>query len=197
MSGNTRILLLGFLTITSFPLVGLLLFYLITGDTILFFRSFDSKINLIWEILIGIVTGLIFGFSAWKLITSKFLAPVLKKYGQVVESLKLKLPTIIFVSICAGVGEEIFFRGFLQEYLGVIITAIIFVAIHGYISWSDWRITIYGIYMTLIITAIGFLDVYCGLTTAMIAHAVIDVVLFYQLSNSDLVKDNSRIVISL
>ena len=156
MSGNTRILLLGLLTITSFPLVGLLLFYIISGDTSLFFESFESKINLIWEIIIGLTSGLIFGLSAWKLITSKFLEPVLKKYGQVVESLKLKLPTIIFVSICAGVGEEIFFRGFLQDYLGIIITAILFVAIHGYISWNDWRISVYGLYMTVIIVIIGF-----------------------------------------
>ena len=196
MSGNTRILLLGLLTITSFPLVGLLLFYIISGDTSLFFESFESKINLIWEIIIGLTSGLIFGLSAWKLITSKFLEPVLKKYGQVVESLKLKLPTIIFVSICAGVGEEIFFRGFLQDYLGIIITAILFVAIHGYISWNDWRISVYGLYMTVIIVIIGFLDFYCGLTTAIIAHTVIDIVLFYMLTNSKLVKDETRIIIS-
>ncbi len=196
LSGNIRIILLGLLTIVLFPTIGLFIFYLVEGNLSTFLLSFKSEIGLFQETLLGVLSGVVFGLIAWKLINQKFLKPVLQKYGGVVNSLKLNIPTIIFVSICAGVGEEIFFRGVVQEYLGVVITAIIFVAIHGYLSVSDWRISVYGIYMTLVIMLIGWMDQYFGLTSAMIAHTIIDIILFYQLSKSTLLEGSDTIIIS-
>jgi membrane protease YdiL (CAAX protease family) len=171
--------------------VGFAISYFVENGTSIFYRSFNTKIGYFQEVVIGIAVGLFFGGLAWQLITSPFLSSVLKKYGGVIQSLKLKIPTIIFLSICAGVGEEIFFRGVIQDYFGVIITAIVFVAIHGYLNFADRKIFIYGIYMTIAIIAIGFMDKYFGLTSAMTAHTVIDIVLFYFLTNSDKVNSAS------
>ena len=91
--------------------------------------------------------------------------------------------TIIIVSICAGVGEEILFRGVLQSYFGIWITAVGFVAIHGYLNPLDWRISLYGSYMTLAIVVIGYLHQHYGLTSAMLAHTMIDIVLFIKLTS--------------
>ncbi|WP_258541301.1 CPBP family intramembrane glutamic endopeptidase [Parvicella tangerina] len=115
--------------------------------------------------------------------------PVLEKYGQVVKSLNLSWVVIVFLSFSAGVGEEFFFRGVLQDYLGIVITAIIFVLIHGYLNPFDKIIFVYGLMMTVIIIGVGFIDKYIGLTSAMVAHMVIDVILFYKLSNTDLLQD--------
>lgn len=178
-----------------FPLLGLLVSYLLEGDSFVFLNAFNTKIGYLQEGIIGIFAGLFFGALAWQLISSSFLSAVLLKYGDVIRSLNLNIPTIIFVSICAGVGEEVFFRGVLQDYLGVIVTAIIFVAIHGYLSFTDWRISIYGLYMTTVIIMLGFMDKYLGLTSAMVAHTVIDVVLFYKLSKKKYTKRDNQLII--
>ena len=94
----------------------------------------------------------------------------------------MNIGTIVIVSICAGVGEEILFRGILQSYFGIWITAVGFVAIHGYLNPLDWRISIYGAYMTAAIIAIGYLNQLYGLTSAMIAHTIIDIILFVKLT---------------
>lgn len=86
-------------------------------------------------------------------------------------------PLIIFVSLCAGIGEEIFFRGIIQPYLGIVVTAIIFVAIHGYLNPKNLKITVYGVYMVFAIMLLGYLTDKFGLITAITAHTVIDVVL--------------------
>ncbi len=195
LSGNKRILLLGTLTLLLFPLLGFVISYLVEGEVYTFAKSFDTKIGFFQEIVIGVAVGLFFGGLAWQLIASPYLSPVLIKYGGVIHSLKLKLPTILFVSFCAGIGEEIFFRGVIQDYFGIIITAIVFVAIHGYLNFTDWKIFIYGLYMTFAIVAIGFMDQYFGLTSAMMAHTVIDVVLFYLLSNSNKVSGRNMFTI--
>ena len=130
----------------------------------------------------GVFTGTVAGLLAWALITSNYLRPVLDKYGGMVKALELRMWQIVLVSICAGVGEEIFFRGMMQNYFGVWITAVFFVAIHGYLSYKDRKILVYGVFMTLVIAFIGWLDMRFGLTSAMLAHTMIDVVLFYKLT---------------
>lgn len=184
MISNGKIILLGILTILVFPLVGFILFWVLEGNYQTFLQIFESKIGLHYEFIIGVSSGFLFGFMAWWLIKSEMLKPVLEKYGNVIQSLKMNYFSVVFVSICAGVGEEVFFRGVLQDYLGVIVTAVIFVAIHGYISFKDWRISIYGIYLTFAIIIIGYMDYYFGLTTAMVAHTCIDIVLFYKLTHT-------------
>lgn len=175
-------ILLGLLTIIGFPLVAYILFIIFNDNS--FLSIFQTKSNIYIEIYMGIIFGLLAGTTAWDIINSNFLKPVLKKYKSLIVNLKLTLPVILFVSICAGVGEEIMFRGVLQPLLGIWLTAILFVAIHGYLNPADWRLTIYGIYMTLIIATIGLFTQLFGLTSAMIAHAIIDVILFRKLSKA-------------
>lgn len=188
-SDQLRIILLGALTLFLFPLLGFLLYWLIEGEYISILTIFKSEFNFGIQLLIGSLYGLGAGVVAWELIRSKFMNPVLEKYGQVVKSLNLSWVVIVFLSFSAGVGEEFFFRGVLQDYLGIVITAIIFVLIHGYLNPFDKIIFVYGLMMTVIIIGVGFIDKYIGLTSAMVAHMVIDVILFYKLSNTDLLQD--------
>lgn len=182
---------MGVLTIIVFPALGYALHWLLEDSSQPFLNIFESSYNWFFQILAGGLIGLAFGIVAWKWVKSQYMRPVLNKYGQIVKSLKLRVPTIIFLSFCAGFGEEFFFRGVLQDYLGVFITAIVFVLIHGYLNPFDRVIFTYGLLMTLLIIAIGYLDVYFGLIAAMAAHMMIDVVLFYQLTYADLCEEKS------
>lgn len=185
---NGRILLFGLLTLVLFPFVGLTLHSVVENDVelALFFRSKNS-FGLFSQFIIGLIVGGISGFIAWAIVASGYMRPVLKKYGYLVKSMRLNIYTILFLSFCAGIGEEFFFRGVLQNYLGVIITAVIFVLIHGYLNPLETKIFVYGLAMTIIIIAVGFLDREVGLVSAMMAHTVIDIILFYQLTHSSLI----------
>jgi membrane protease YdiL (CAAX protease family) len=182
-SGNIRILLLALLTITLFPALTYLTYWLFESHpTELFFDLFKSPTNLWIELMIGSMVGAISGACAWLLISSNIMLPVLRKYGNLIRSLNLTLPTIILVSFAAGIGEELFFRGAVQHYLGIWITAILFIAIHGYLDPTSWRISLYGALMTLIIALLGYMKIKIGLISSMMAHTVIDILLFYKLS---------------
>ena len=93
----------------------------------------------------------------------------------------LNLVGIIFLSLCAGIGEELFFRAGIQPFLGVWWTAVFFVLLHGYLNPKNVRISIYGLVMVGIIAGFGYLFKYCGIFSAITAHAVFDMVLFFSM----------------
>lgn len=109
------------------------------------------------------------------------MKPVLSKYQKMIISSDIDIQLIFFISFCAGVGEEILFRGVIQPLAGIWITSILFVAIHGYLNPMNWRISIYGVFLTVSIALVGFLSNYLGLTSAIVSHMIIDIILFYKL----------------
>lgn len=184
MNSKNLILLLAFFTLVGFPALGYLIFFLFGEGNIsdLMF----GKIIIPFQILLGFPIGWIAALIAAKLIQSNFMLPVREKYGNLITELNLNLWQIIFISICAGVGEEWLFRAFLQPIWGVWITSFVFVALHGYLNPFDWRITVYGIYLTLVIIGLGFMFEYWGIWASAAAHTAIDIVLLLFLSKSPL-----------
>ena len=178
--GNRKIVTLGLYTIIGFPLAAFVINYFFSSKS--FWDIFFSEQGILKELIIGMCLGILSGLFAWRIIKLKILQPVREKYQNVIGSLRMNIGTIVMVSICAGVGEEILFRGILQSYFGIWVTAVGFVAIHGYLNPFDWRISIYGAYMTAAIIAIGYLNQLYGLTSAMIAHTIIDIILFVKLT---------------
>ena len=178
MSRNSFIKL-SILTLIGFPAVGLAIHLVFTNTP--FLSIFISKSNLLIEILVGGITGLIIGYLGWLIIAMKFMKSVLKKYKRLITVSEIDVQLIFFISFCAGVGEEILFRGVIQPLAGIWITSIVFVAIHGYLHPMNWRISIYGVFLTLSIAFIGYLSNWLGLCTAITAHMIIDVILFYKL----------------
>jgi uncharacterized protein len=182
MSFSTRnILLLGLITLLGMGGLGLVLQYFFSDYNLMeFYRGYEP----IWvQLVVGSIYGLIGAYLGWKIINMPYLAPVRSKYGSMIYQLNLKLPHIIFISICAGVGEEVLFRGIIQEWLGIWLTAIIFVAIHGYLNPRDKLISIYGAFMTLVIVGMGYLAENTGIIAAMAAHTVVDIYLLHKLTN--------------
>ncbi len=86
-----------------------------------------------------------------------------------------------YLSVCAGVGEEVFFRGALQPLLGIWITAVFFVAIHTYYSFKNWRKTFFGVLLTLFIAVLGFAAREYSLWHAIAGHFSYDFVLLMYL----------------
>lgn len=81
------------------------------------------------------------------------------------------------VSVFAGVGEELLFRGAIQPLLGNALTSIIFVGIHGYFKFKSKGHILFGITMFGLSMMLGFLFSYAGLIAAMAAHAIYDIIM--------------------
>jgi membrane protease YdiL (CAAX protease family) len=81
---------------------------------------------------------------------------------------------LVAVSLCAGWGEELFFRGLLQPYLGIVATSVLFWLAHGTVSFSNWRVNLYGLCVFGAGVLLGLLYEWKGLLSAMVAHAMVD-----------------------
>jgi len=133
------------------------------------------------QIGVGIVLGVLTGFGARWHIRRPYMRKVNVKYSSLLGLFQLTASEVWFVSFCAGVGEELLFRGAVQPFLGIFLTSVVFVGIHGYLHPFDWRLTTYGLLMTLFISLLGFAAAEVGLGAAIIAHVLIDVILLHNL----------------
>ncbi len=85
---------------------------------------------------------------------------------------------ILFYSFCAGVGEEILFRGAVQHDIFLWPTALLFVLIHGYLNPKDKSLFIFGVFLVFISGGFGYLFKYLGIYAAISAHFLYDVIMF-------------------
>lgn len=177
-----RLLWAALFTLIGFPLIGWGILSIFEDNALSII--FRSPVNIWIQIPTGIALGFVLGYGAKFIVEQPFLSDVQEKYSRVIAGLKLNEWQIIFISLCAGFGEELLFRGAIQPLIGLWITAIVFVAIHGYLNPRDWKMSVYGIYMTIAIAALGYYTDYIGVIGASLAHAGIDYVLFKHLIKS-------------
>lgn len=170
---------LGLLTLLGFGIPGLALSVFLRNESLITFLK--GHIPLLQQAGLGLAYGLAAGFLAWGIVNLPFVKPTLGKYSNMLSRFEWRKGDILFVSFCAGAGEELFFRGGLQPLLGIWISSILFVAIHGYLNPLNWRISIYGMIMVFIIAGLGYMTEHSGILTAIIAHMVIDVILLHKL----------------
>jgi membrane protease YdiL (CAAX protease family) len=78
---------------------------------------------------------------------------------------------IIVISILAGLGEELLFRGILQPLVGLPLASLIFGAVHvggrGFVGYGVWAACIGGLFGWLMVETEGLL-------APIVAHAVYD-----------------------
>jgi len=177
---NKRLLLAGWGTLLVFPVLGWFILQFFEDDPLK--MMVRGQIPLILQLVYGLGLGVVFGKIASWVISLPALRDSSEKYVRMISTLNLRLPAILFLSFCAGFGEEFLFRGAIQPLLGIWLTAIIFVAIHGYINPLNWRISVYGVAMTGIIACLGWMTEIWGIFSACAAHMAIDVVLFTYLA---------------
>lgn len=158
-----------------FSAVGALLWYL-SGRNLSGFVSFNQT-----EIISGVLLG--GGMSAvgalvfigWQSVGDKLV--LLQEQSLEFLSSKLSMPTIIWISACAGIGEEVLFRGGLQtiiaDYIGgsgaVIVASALFAIAH-------FSKPLIAALLLLIGVCFGVVFLYTGsLITVVIGHALYDV----------------------
>ena len=130
-----RIYLLGFATLLMAPLG-----WLLCGmPEISEFLQLDH-ITSVWT-GIGIEFGIAFGILMLIFTNTETARKSFSMQHQLIKSLRLNLLDILFLSLCAGFGEEILFRIAIQQWLHPVLATIAFVAIHGYINPRDLETT--------------------------------------------------------
>ena len=169
-------MILGLATLLIFPLIGYLLCQISGSVSLLDFLELD-KIDPI-SIGYGLEFGIIYAFIAYLLMNASVFDNVSTRIDTLISSLKLKHWQGLFLSLCAGVGEELLFRAGIQPFLGVITTSILFIALHGYLNPFNWRFSLHGIIALPFILLLSFGYVHFGLYFAIAAHFSYDAVLF-------------------
>ena len=85
----------------------------------------------------------------------------------------------LWISLSAGIGEEILFRGALQPILGIWWTSFIFTVAHfwsGQFQSMNWQKLIYAASVFVTGLLLGYVFSEIGLIAAMVTHATVDVV---------------------
>lgn len=170
----TSIYFIGLITLIGFPLLAWLVHFL--GNTS-FIESLKINLSELLTVPFFLGFGIAFGLLVIFLSELPYFEKPLSGYRNLLSNLKLTIFHAFFLSVCAGVGEEIFFRGAVQPWLGIWITAVFFVAIHGYFSWKNKAINVFAIALTLFIVVIGWAAEKYTLWHAIAAHFSYDFVL--------------------
>ena len=174
--------LLGWITILGFGGGGLLLVYFVND-----INPLDLLVSG-QALYIQLPLGLLYGFISSLLVILIISHPVMtreeERYKDLLGPLNLRWRDIIFLSFCAGFGEEMFFRAFLQPHTGIWLGSLIFVVLHGYLN-PRRPIFFYGLFLLVDIAGMGWLFDHVGPWTAISAHFLIDVILLAHLGESE------------
>ena len=171
---------MGLATLIAFPfLAWLLLFFIPESFQISFKTMFQIKSSDCILIPLFLSIGILFGLVVIWLTELNYFEKAMTKYRNMLDGYKLTLFHVIFLSICAGVGEEVFFRGTIQPLIGIVLTALFFVVIHGYFSFKNKRVNIFAVLLTLFIVLIGWAAKEYSIWQAISAHFSYDLVLLF------------------
>lgn len=160
-----------------------------------------------FQLVVGLSFGILSGLVCLFFVRIPVFRQVRTFFGDMLSKLDLTLNDIIFYSFCAGVGEELFFRAALQPLvgewtaslyvyihtffdqqiaitpelvssLGIWVTAVLFVALHGYLNPKDLKLSFFGFLLVFVSAGFGLLYDKYGFFAAASAHFVYDVIMF-------------------
>ncbi|MEX0662164.1 MAG: CPBP family intramembrane glutamic endopeptidase [Balneolaceae bacterium] len=178
LSGQ-KLMGLSLISFTLYTLTALTLYYFFFDESLLsaFKHGYSISIQVLYGFFAGCsAAGVIIFFS-----TRPPMGPVLEDFAifKVLKNSNFTAFDRVQLSLFAGVGEEILFRGAMQPLIGIWLTSIIFVAIHGYFKFKSAGHILFGILLFGLSMMLGFLYEYAGLISAMIAHAIYDIILLW------------------
>lgn len=170
---------MGLLTLLV-PLVFVAILYYFNATTFMI-PVVIGKANVWIQVFAGVAGGFLLSGITWLMGKWKYLDDVNFNYTLRLGIFNFSLQEILFLSFCAGVGEEIVFRGMIQPWLGILTTSFMFIALHGYMSYSSWPKVIFGLILFAVGTILGILGEYLGLLAAIVAHIIYDVIAFQRI----------------
>lgn len=164
------------MTLVGFPIPTFLALYFLEGISPVSILQFETLT--VVNAFYGIFFGVIYAIAAMKILKKPIFKDIPLKIDQIVKELDLNYLDAILLSVCAGIGEELLFRSGIQFYLGIVTTSILFVAIHGYFSIKNIKISLYGLVVLpfILMISVGFDKL--GLWFSVFAHFSYDLVLF-------------------
>jgi membrane protease YdiL (CAAX protease family) len=137
---------------------------------------------LFYQILFGAMIGALYwagsGVGYKYMAKRQVTQSVVENYGR----LDLRGWNPLWISLAAGFGEELLFRGAMQPLIGIWLTSALFVLAHtrAYrFNKFNKRVLVQSLGIFGGSVAFGFLAIYVGLLTAMIVHVAVDVAGLY------------------
>ena len=171
--------LLSWVTLIVFPAIGLLLLWFFENLSIESLWSVFEIENLLNPMtLIGLEFGLFYGTIVIALSQSPIFDDLTDTQTHLIKRLNLNWADIIFISFCAGFGEEILFRASIQTWLGPWLTSFVFIAVHGYFSIKPLKKSLMGVLLFPFILIISFAYEAFGLWFCVAAHFSYDLLMF-------------------
>lgn len=189
-----KLLMLSILSGLVWLLLGNLVIHFFQEKTLadIFFRGS----HILVQVGIGLATGALIGLAGIAMIRLPSFKKILDEYAIIrqVRELSMSPAQMVYVSLIAGISEEILFRGALQPVIGIWWTSILFIGVHGYIRLRTITHVLYTLFTFLLSTILGLLFIYFGLPAAISAHFIYDVVVLYDINRDtekEKVQDNS------
>lgn len=170
---------MGWITLLIFPLPAFLVMYFFYDVPWIELLQLENIKTI--PIAYGLEFGILYAFLAIIILKAPIFDRLPLKIDKLVKDLKLNYFDAFFLSMCAGVGEELLFRAGLQTFTGVWLTSIIFVAIHGYFSLKNLEMNYYGLLVFPFILLISLGYEHFGLWFSISAHFAYDAVLFLEM----------------
>ena len=173
---------LGLITLLIFPIPTFFILYWFEKISPLEILELSNLSTL--KLTLGIELGIIYAFLALLLIKAPIFEGTPYRIENIIKKMNLNLFDCLFISICAGFGEELLFRSGFQFYIGPFITSIIFVAIHGYLNPFNWKLSLYGLIVLPFIFLISYGYKEFGLWFSVGAHFSYDFVLLINIKKT-------------
>lgn len=178
MSKRTQMVLAMVITLFGLGGLGLGLMYFFHYDALRATLTISLP-ELLKASVIGILYGLVALVPLIMLLQTRFEQEVVAFFARLMRDYRVRTSDIWMLSFCAGIGEELLFRGALQPWMGIWLTAILFVFLHGYLNPRNRPLFVYGLILLVVSVGFGYLTALFQIYPAMLAHAVIDVGLLY------------------
>jgi len=176
MSLRANLRWLGVLTLLGVPLPSIVVLYFFEKQSLA--QIFQSDNIQAINLLLGLATGILCAILIYWATRHPVFKNLPLKVEEMILEAGLKPVDAVFLSFAAGFGEELLFRTGVQYYLGVIPTSIVFVAIHGYFSIKNPKMSLYGLLVLPFILILGFGFIHFGLWFSIAAHFSYDLLLF-------------------
>jgi membrane protease YdiL (CAAX protease family) len=184
------IYLYGWITLLLFPIPAYIALFIANNTDPLDFLQLNH-FNLS-SILSGSLFGMLYALFAQYILKADIFKSIPLPIDKMIRTLNLNLWDALFLSCCAGIGEELLFRSGIQTFLGIWITSFVFVAVHGYFSIKNPKMSLYGLIVFPFILGLSFGFKKYGLWFSVFAHAVYDFVLFAVIIFSEQKKVESK-----
>jgi len=127
----------------------------------------------------GITLGLAISVPSTVVFFAPLFSSLRRQLLDLVSRLDLDALNPLWISLSAGIGEEILFRGALQPILGIWWASFIFTVAHfgsGQFHSMNWQKLVYATSVFIAGLFLGYVFIEIGLVAAIVTHASVNVV---------------------